>query len=61
MRNMLILSQKNKLPFKEMEKSSEMLELSNYKMLFSCETQCAQAMHCEAYYRVRNLARCRQP
>lgn len=31
------------------------------EMLFSYETLCAQAMHYEAYYRVRNLARCRQP
>lgn len=50
-----------KLPFNEMEKLSEMLELWNYKMSFSYESQCAQAMHCEAYYRVRSLARWRQP
>lgn len=41
MRNMLILSQKNKLPFNEMEKSSEMFELWNYRnAIFIWNTMC---------------------
>lgn len=40
MKEQYVESFSEKLPFNEMEKSSEMLQLWNYKMPFSYESQC---------------------